>query len=323
MSETSTTKTCFVFVVENGFTMQAFSSAVEVLRVARKLGATDLFSYSVCGLDGTPVAASNEIAIVPDLDINNLPPNAIMVIVSGAGADRNPNPALISKLRFWARQARPIWALSSGVVRLAQAGLIGGCNVAPHWEDVPYLKEHHPRVDISTSLFVDNVLHPTCSGGGAAADLMLSFVRRAAPPGMIEDIASRLVMDGVRDGRIRQSLPAKMRFETTNKLVFSAVRLMENNCFEALSLQDISHRVGISQRQLERLFRKEFQKTPAKVYTELRLDEARQEVLAGHRSLIDIALDYGYQAGNFSKVYQRVFGVLPSEDRKKPVPDMS
>nr|WP_252733126.1 helix-turn-helix domain-containing protein [Shimia thalassica] len=98
---------------------------------------------------------------------------------------------------------------------------------------------------------------------------------------------------------------------------------MENNCFEALSLQDISHRVGISQRQLERLFRKEFQKTPAKVYTELRLDEARQEVLAGHRSLIDIALDYGYQAGNFSKVYQRVFGVLPSEDRKKPVPDMS
>ncbi len=40
-------KSHFIFVAEAGFTMQAFSSAVEVLRVARKLGAGDLFSYSL------------------------------------------------------------------------------------------------------------------------------------------------------------------------------------------------------------------------------------------------------------------------------------
>ncbi|MEQ9695945.1 helix-turn-helix domain-containing protein [Shimia sp. SDUM112013] len=316
MNKTCGSKTHFVFVVENGFTMQAFSSAVEVLRVGRKLGATDLFSYSVCALEHEPVVASNDIAIVPDGNINNLPKNAILVIVSGAGADRHPNPALIAKLRYWSRQNRPIWALSSGVVRLAQAGLIDDCTVAPHWEDVPYLREHHPKVGISTSLFVDNGRHPTCSGGGAAADLMLRFVEHNAPSGMVEDIASRLVIDGVRDGRLRQSLPAQMRFETSNKTVFAAVRLMERNLFDALSLHEIAREVGVSQRQLERLFRTEFQKTPSKVYAELRMDEARQEVLAGHRSLIDIAMDYGYQAGNFSKVYCRVFGVLPSEDRK-------
>lgn len=316
-------ETHFVFVVENGFTMQAFSSAIEVLRVARKLGAKELFSYSVCTLDNAPVSASNEISIMPDVDIYDVPKGAIVVVVSGAGADIRPNPALISKLRFWARDAHPIWALSSGVVRLAQTGLIDDCRVAAHWEDVPYLKENHPRVDVSTSLFVDTGPHPTCSGGGAAADLMLSFVVSNATAGLADDIASRLIIDGVRDGRMKQSFPAHLRFSTSNKKVFAAIKLMEANCFDAIPMHEVARRVGVSQRQLERLFQAEFTKSPAAVYLELRLDEAKQEVLAGHRALVDIALDYGFQPGTFGKVYRRVFGTLPSEDRQKLGEDVS
>lgn len=303
--------------------MQAFSSAIEVLRVARKLGARDLFSYSVCSLENNPVPASNEIAIVPDIDVNEVPQGAIIVVVSGAGADMHPNPKLVSKLRFWARAGHPIWALSSGVVRLAQTGLLNDCNVAAHWEDVPYLKEHHPRVDVSTSLFIDDGDHPTCSGGGAAADLMLSYIKRNTTSGLAEDIASRLMMDGVRDGRMKQSFPLHLRFATSNSKVFAAVKLMDANCFDAIPMHEVARRVAVSQRQLERLFRAEFAKTPAAVYLELRLDEARQEVLMGHRTLIDIALDYGFQPGNFGKVYRRVFGVLPSEDRQKHNADLS
>ena len=303
--------------------MQAFSSAVEVLRVARKLGATDSFSYSVCTLDNNPVEASNEIAIVPDIDVEDVPNAAVIVVVSGEGADMRPNPALIAKLRHWARNAHQIWALSSGVVRLAQTGLIDDCKVAAHWQDVPYLKENHPKVKVSTSLFVSTERHPTCSGGGAAADLMLSFVVSNATAGLAEEIASRLIIDGVRSGRMRQSFPAELRFTTSNKRIFSAIQLMDANRFDALPLHEVAAQVGISQRQLERLFRAEFRKTPAAVYLELRLDEARQEVLAGHRALIDIALDYGFQPATFGKVYRRAFGTLPSADRQQRTENVS
>lgn len=306
----------FVFFVEDGFTMQAFSSAIEVLRVARKLGAEDQFSYSVVALENCPVFASNGIAVLPDRHIDDLPRDAVLIVVSGAGAEKKPNHALLKKLRFLARQGFAIWAISSGVVRLAQAGLIDGCKVAAHWEDVPYLKEKHPKVEVSTSLFIADARHPTCSGGGAAADLMLSFIQRSVTAGMVEDIASRLIIDGVRDGKLQQSFPAQLRYTTANSTVFAAIRLMEANCFDALTLHEVARNVGVSQRQLERLFQAEFRKTPANVYLELRLTEARQEVLAGHRPLIEIALDFGFQPGNFSKVYRRIFGVLPSEDRK-------
>lgn len=309
--------THFVFLIEPGFTMHAFSSAIEVLRVARKLGAGSSLTYSVAALGDADVAASNGISVAPDLNIGDLPKTAVLVVVSGAGAVERLNAPLIASLRLWTRQGYQIWAVSSGVVRLAQAGLIDDCKVAAHWEDVPYLKTNHPRVEISSSLFIANARHPTCAGGGAAADLMLSFIQSTAPPGLVEDIAPRLMLDGVRDGRMQQSLPAHLRYKTANKAVFAAIRLMEANCYDALPLTAIADAAGVSHRHLERLFKADFDMTPAAVYAELRLTEARQEVLAGHRQLADIAVDYGFQPGNFSKVYRRIFGSLPSEDRNK------
>ncbi|MCF2872009.1 helix-turn-helix domain-containing protein [Octadecabacter sp. G9-8] len=306
----------FAFIVEDGFTMQAFSSAIEVLRVAQKLGAGNSTSYCVASLDDGPVAASNGIEILPTCEIDRLPINATRVIVAGAGAARRANSEMIKRLRRWARAGQSIWAISSGVVRLAQAGLIDGRTVCAHWEDVPYLKENHPKVDVSTSLFIMDTKHSTCSGGGAAADLMLKYVHDNCPDGMVEDIASCLMMEGVRDGKLKQTYPAQLRYVTANRQVFAAIQLMEANRFDALSLFEIARRSGVSQRQLERLFQSEFQKTPGAIYKELRMSEARQEVLMGRRSIADIALDFGFEPAQFSKVYRKVFGVLPSADRR-------
>ena len=313
----------FIFVVESGFTLHAFSSAVEVLRVARKLGGDTQVSYALTTLEDGPVKASNGIAIVPNCAPDALPRGAILVVVAGAGAIHDLNPKLAAYLRQKVRMGHPVWAISSGVVRLAQAGLVNGQKVAAHWEDVPYLRDHHPDVDIATSLFISKGRHPTCSGGGASADLMLDYLSQHGPDGLVEDIASRLMLDGVRDGRLSQSLPENMRYSTSNKSVFAAVRLMETFCFDPLPIHEISARVGLSQRQLERLFKGEFERTPAFVYAELRMAEARQEVIVGRRPICDIAMDFGYSTANFSKVYRRVFGVLPSQDRKKTPTPMS
>ena len=305
----------FAFVVEEGFTMQAFSSAIEVLRVARKLGAKDLYSYSVVSLEGDTVEASNGVSVVANTDLNDLPNSCIVVLVSGAGVEKNPNQRLLSKLRYWARQNHEIWAISSGVVRLAEAGLIDDCKVAAHWEDVPYLKAYFGKVVLSSAIYIPHGPHPTCAGGGAAADLFMDYIRRNGPEGLVDDIASRLLIDGVRDGRVRQNFPAELQFTSSNRVVFAAIQLMITARYERISLGDIASQLDISQRQLERLFQTEFGLSPGAVYMHLRMDEARQEVLMGHRAIIDIALDYGFQPGNFGKVYKRMFGLTPSQER--------
>lgn len=305
----------FAFLIEPGFTMQAFSSAVEVLRVARKLGATELFNYCVVSLNGTEVEASNGISVVANMTIEDLPKKGIVVVVSGAGVEKTDNPQLLAKLRYLARQGREIWAISSGVVRLAQAGLLDDCKVAAHWEDVPYLKVHHPKVEVSSAIFIANGPHPTCAGGGAAADLFMHYIKTHGPNGLVEDIASRLLIDGVRDGRVRQNFPAELQFTTANQKVFAAIQIMRNTRYDPISIANIATQMKISRRQLERLFHTEFNLTPGAVYLRLRMDEARQEVLMRHRAIIDIALDYGFQPSTFSKVYKRIFDVTPTQDR--------
>ncbi|MGP6089582.1 GlxA family transcriptional regulator [Antarctobacter jejuensis] len=306
----------FVFVIEPSFTMQAFSSAIEVLRLARKFGEGARFSYSVASLHDGPVPASNGIEVLPNRAPDDLPRGATVVVVAGAGVETRPNPELLARLRRWSREGHPVWAIASGVVRLAQAGLADGGTVAPHWEDIPYLREHHPRVEVATSLFVLNAKHPTCAGGGASADLMLNYIANAGLGDLVDEITSRLMIDGVRDGRMKQALPAEMRYATSNRACFAAIRLMEANLFDPLPLTELARRAGVSQRQLERVFKTDFGKTPKAVYSELRLAEARQEILAGHRSILDIALDYGFEPAKFSKTYRRIFGVLPSKDRR-------
>jgi len=306
----------FVFVLEAGFTMQAFSSAVEVLRLARKLTAQHSVDYSVATLDGTPVAASNGVEVLPNCPISDLPKGAILVMVSGAGIEATPNPRLVAQLRRWSRHGHPIWGISSGVVRLAQAGLVDGCKTAAHWEDLPFLSAHHPRVDVSTSLFVLDAKHPTCAGGTAAADLMLSYLAQNGADDLVDEIASRLMIDGLRDGRLHQALPAHLRYSTSNRTVFAAMRLMDANLYTALALSEIARRAGVSQRQLERLFKAEFGSTPKRVYLDLRLGAARQEVLAGQRPVRDIAGDYGFEPAAFARAYHTLFGESPSASRR-------
>jgi transcriptional regulator GlxA family with amidase domain len=295
--------------------MQAFSSAVEVLRVARKLGAAEQFDYSVISLCDAKVEASNGLSILANMDIETLPSDSIVVVVAGAGVEKTDNPKLLATLRYLGRHGHQIWAISSGVVRLAQAGLIDDCKVAAHWEDVPYLKAHHPRVNVSSAIFIPNEPHPTCAGGGAAADLFMHYIKTHGPDGLVADIASRLMIDGVRDGRVRQNFPAELQFSTSNQKAFAAIQIMLRARYDPISIASIAAQLNVSQRQLERLFHTEFDQTPGVVYLRLRMDEARQEVLMGHRAIVDIALDYGFQPGNFTKVYKRVFNVTPAKDR--------
>ncbi|SLN49434.1 HTH-type transcriptional regulator CdhR [Falsiruegeria litorea R37] len=306
----------FVFFLDEGFTMQAFSSAVEVLRLVRQLKPGAGFSYSVVALNDAPVAASNGLQLIPDAKIDAVPSHAVIVAVSGAHANRTSAPSFVARIREWSRHGHAVWGVSSGVVRLAQAGMLDDRRVAAHWEDVRYLRQAHEQVLVSAALFFSDGQVATCAGGGAATDMMLWVIARDLGVQVADDIAARLVIDAVRDGRTSQRRVSDMRFETANGAVYAALGVMRANLFTPLTIAEVAETQGISQRHLERLFVQEFNRTPSNVYTELRLEDARLDVLSGRRSLTDIAMDYGYSPATFARNYQKIFGLSPSDDRR-------
>ena len=303
----------FAFVLEPGYTMYAFSSTVEVLRLVGKFGSEAEPSWYFASIGNLSVPTSKGISVQITRDIGDLLRRAIVVVVSGTGVHGCKNSKLLAKMRSWNRQGHRIWAISSGVVRLAQAGLVNDTTVTVHWEDIHYLTDNHSHVTVSTSLFIGHCKHLTCTGGGSVVDLMLEFIERELSPELVEDIVSLLVTDEVRDGWLSQSRPMQMRYATENETVLATIQAKKYTPI-AVAIGEIARHAGKPQRQLERLFDLEFGKTPCQVYRELRHGAARQSIIAGRRPLNEVAWDFGFERTQLTQVYRRNYGFLPSTD---------
>src|SRR3546814_9920016 len=89
---------------------------------------------------------------------------------------------------------------------------------------------------------------------------------------------------------------------------------------EPLSRSELARGADLSTRQLERLFRKYLNRSPARYYLELRLNKARLLLLQTNMSVIDVALACGFvSASHFSKCYRDFFGRTPRKERGLPL----
>ena len=83
----SSEPTRYGFLLMPEFSMIAFSSAIEVLRMANQLRQQKLYEWPMYTLDGTPVAASNGINVTPDGDINDVTDLTACLLYTSDAAD--------------------------------------------------------------------------------------------------------------------------------------------------------------------------------------------------------------------------------------------
>ena len=92
---------------------------------------------------------------------------------------------------------------------------------------------------------------------------------------------------------------------------------MEANIEEPMSLDDLAASIGVSRRQIERLFKRHLDQVPTKYYLETRLRRARELLLQTSMSIMDITTACGFQSPpHFSKCYRNAFGYPPSAERQ-------
>jgi len=74
--------------------------------------------------------------------------------------------------------------------------------------------------------------------------------------------------------------------------------------------------VGVTPRQLERLFRLHLDDTPSGFYLALRLEKARQLLRQTDMSVLEIGVACGFESSSyFSRCYRNRFAACPSQDR--------
>src|SRR6266853_1614780 len=167
-------------------------------------------------------------------------------------------------------------------------------------------------------LFVIDRDRFTCSGGIAPIDMMLNLIRERHGKEVATAICEQFILDRMRDAKDQQHIPLQAQVGAHNQILIKTATLMEANVEEPLPLEELASYVGVSRRQLERLFKRYLGRVPTRYYLELRLRRARELLLQTDLSVMDITVACGFQSPpHFSKCYRGLFGYPPSMERRR------
>jgi transcriptional regulator GlxA family with amidase domain len=311
------------FLLVPDFSMMSFASAVEPLRIANRLSGRPLYRWLVVSKDGQPVKGSNGISIQVDMGIDQLTALGggqlpTIVLVSGLYGERYNDKEVFAWLRRMDRHGATIGALCTGAHILAKAGLITDHRCTIHWENLPGFVEAFPDIDVAADLYEIDRNRFTCSGGTAPLDLMLSRISQTHGDELATKVSEQCLLDRIRGPHDRQRMPIRIRLGVHHPKLIMAIELMEANIEDPLPQEQLAQYVGLSRRQLERLFRRHMGRTPAQYYLELRLERARHLLYQTDLPIMNIACACGFvSASHFSTCYRQMFGKTPRAERSE------
>ncbi|WP_395404720.1 GlxA family transcriptional regulator [Pseudoduganella sp. UC29_106] len=216
------------------------------------------------------------------------------------------------------RQAGFWGGVGAGVLWVAGSGACAGLRIALPWSlyaDTEHITE---RAILTPHLFEIDGRLLSCCGGSASLDFSLTLVECLFGSQVQAEIKEALCIDRVRGHEERQRVALQARFGALQPKLSEAVTLMEANIEEPLSTDDIASLVGLSRRQLERLFKQYLGSLPSRYYLELRLQRARQLLLETNHSIVQVGLMCGFSSGShFSTAFGTLFGNTPREERQR------
>ena len=304
------------FLLLDQFTLISLASAVEPLRMANQLTGQELYRWHTFTLGGAQVWASDGMPITPDSSIDDALLLDTVIVCGGTGIQSAVTREHITWLRTQARRTKRMGGVCTGSWALAQAGLLDGFDCSVHWEFLAAMQEAFPRVNLSSSLFTLDRDRFTSSGGTAPMDMMLHLISRDHGHELSAAISDMFVYERIRNEQDHQRVPLKHMLGTHQPKLQEIVALMEANLEEPIELDELANYVGLSRRQLERLFQKYLKSSPSRYYLKLRLIRARQLLKQTSISIVELSVVCGFvSTPHFSKCYRECFGIPPSDER--------
>ncbi len=306
----------FVFVLMQNFTMLCFSAAVESLRIANRMSGRELYTWSLMGDGGDPVACSAGIEFVVSSDLIETNRDDTLMLCGGIEIQNSTSKRVLSWLRREARRGPVIGGLCTAGYTMARAGLLDGKKATIHWENQDSFAEEFDEVELTKSVFVVDGNRITTAGGTSSIDLMLKLIAQDHGEELANAVADQLIYSSIRTDQDTQRLSIPTRIGVRHPKLSMVIQNMEQNIEEPISPSILAKEVGMSTRQLERLFRRYLNRSPKRYYMELRLQKARNLLMQTDMSVINVALACGFASpSHFSKCYRAHYDTTPYRER--------
>jgi transcriptional regulator GlxA family with amidase domain len=303
-----------------GFSLFTLGAVRAALTVANEVEGEALYQLRQYSLEGEGAFSQCGLALAaePLANLNPGQPGLLLLI-----ADERPSEDASRQLGQHLRRLGQdgdwvLGACGTGAQVLAQHGLLDGYRAAIDWQLQSEAAERYPDTVFSPGLYELDRNRISAGAGAAVIDLLLHWLGKRHGSMFAAEVAVALGVERLRGGDERQPVPASTQPAVGSVRLKDALELMAANLAEPLPAEDIAQLVGVSRRQLERLFRQHLDTFPSRYYLELRLKHARRQLKQTTLSIQQVGLACGFTSGShFSTTYRNYFGCTPREERAR------
>ncbi len=309
------------FVLAPRFTLTAFASFVDVLRLAADEGDRSrpiMCRWDILSSSMEPIAASCGTTINPDSRFGD-PAAYDYVAVVGGLVDHVPDldPACVAFIRTAAESGVPLIGICTGAFVLHRAGLMDGHRCCVSWfHHGDFLEAFDGLVPISDQIFVVDRDRITCSGGVSSAHLAAHLVDKHVGASSAHKSLRILIMDRPEEGESPQP-GAPIGLQSQDPLVQRALNTMQQTIEYPLTTGKLARRLGCAPSTLRRRFHASLSLTPSQVSRHIRLEEARRLLLSTQKTVSNVASMTGFtDASHLGKALLAKYGMTPTLMRR-------
>ena len=301
--------------VGDGFCAAEAASITHVFMTANALLRRDRFRWRYISDTGGLVEGDSGLLVRAEPAIDDHGYSDVMFVVGGkSGMQRNWLP----RARSVSRTGRVVVLLSEAATTYIKTAKNPPGRVTTHWFDAANLIETGYYPNLTTKIAETSSGIITAAGRGATAEIVIGQIASHLSSEDVAELSSRLLLPIIRKSdadqpRTRADNPALFDARVT-----AAIRLMEDTIAEPLSMTELTAKIGVSARHLERVFGNVFGQSPARFYKTLRTKRARAMIEETLLPLADIAIATGFgSTSTMSQSVRDTYGVTPSKMRQR------
>lgn len=307
-----------LIVVTPQFPLLSLTGAVEALRHAGDMGDRSRkvrCSWTIASSHGGPVDASCGVPIATETVPTDMGSFDYLILIGGlvhalplppAQADT----ALAGALARAARQGTPIAAVCTGTFVLAGAGLLPRRRACVHPYHVEDFMRRFPGWQVQSDRdYLWDGDRITVPGGTSIIALMVDLVERHCGKARAAKAVHQMTLPGRRDETSLSAAHAAACVHVSDNRLQRALLLMERNLNRPLKIADMAAAIGVSGRQLTRLFTDAFGASPQSYYKRLRLEHGRWLIETRGKTVTEAAYRVGFSdCAHFCREHKRAFG---------------
>ncbi|MFY7866727.1 GlxA family transcriptional regulator [Roseateles sp.] len=299
----------------DGVRLLPLAGVLEALEWASRLQVEAIYPTTLLSPSGLPVQCG-ALELRTEALTLGLPWHVVFVC---AAEGSEASQEVLQWLREQALAGVALAGVDGGSAILAEAGLLNNERATVDGHLLEALQEDFPDVVWSGNVWEMNAQanRLSCAGGSASLDLLIAWLARSHGERLAQDLTLSLGVERPRGRDERQRRPSSDQRGGSPKLA-EALSLMEANLAEPLPTEEVARLVGVSRRQLERLFKQHLDALPSRYYLELRLNRARRLLQQSSQSILQIGLSCGFSSGpHFSNAYKAHFDKTPRDERSQ------